>query len=87
MAFDQKYGEVTTEKGKIGAEEPVFVLRAKDQMSVLGINQYRDRVIEKMREEDVPEQEVEAFEASVNLSRDSFVAWQEENAERVVMPD
>lgn len=38
MAIDGKYGRVTTERGTIGEDEPVFVFRAQDRLlpNVLG---------------------------------------------------
>lgn len=33
MAIDLKYGKVTLEKGTIGEDEPVFVLRAQDNLA------------------------------------------------------
>lgn len=32
MAIDLKYGRITTERGTIGADEPVVVFRAQDQL-------------------------------------------------------
>ncbi len=32
MAIDIKYGKVTTERGTIGEDEPVFVFRAQDRL-------------------------------------------------------
>lgn len=32
MAIDLKYGHVTTERGTIGADEPVVVFRAQDRL-------------------------------------------------------
>lgn len=40
MAREQKYGEVTTEKGNIPADEPVFLLRAQDKLAVAAIHGY-----------------------------------------------
>lgn len=38
MAFDGKYGEVKTERGNLGEDEPVIVFRAQDKLlpKVLG---------------------------------------------------
>jgi hypothetical protein len=30
MGYDRKYGRVTTERGTIGPDEPVFLIRARD---------------------------------------------------------
>lgn len=34
MGYDWKYGRVTTERGDIGEDEPVFVIRARDRAAV-----------------------------------------------------
>lgn len=41
MAKDLKYGEVTLERGNIGEDEPVFVLRAQDQLALKVLKVYR----------------------------------------------
>jgi hypothetical protein len=42
MAMDLKYGKVTFEKGAIGEDEPVFVLRAQDACAIHTMEWYRD---------------------------------------------
>lgn len=42
MATDGKYGRVTFERGDIGEDEPVFILRAQDQLVPLVLECYRD---------------------------------------------
>lgn len=42
MAISGKYGKVFI--SKIGEEEPIFVLRAQDQLAVQAIEMYRDLV-------------------------------------------
>lgn len=32
MSYDRKYGQVTTERGSIGEDEPVVVFRAQDRL-------------------------------------------------------
>jgi hypothetical protein len=32
VAIDKKYGRITMEKGDVGADEPVVVFRARDQL-------------------------------------------------------
>jgi hypothetical protein len=40
MAVSEKYGKVFI--SKIGEEEPVFILRAQDQLAAEAIERYRD---------------------------------------------
>jgi hypothetical protein len=40
VATEGKYGKVLTEKGTIGADEPVFLLRAQDAYAVETIKYY-----------------------------------------------
>lgn len=42
MARDLKYGEVVLEKGSIGEDEPVFVMRAQDRLVPQVLAFYRD---------------------------------------------
>lgn len=41
MAKDLKYGDVSTERGSIGPEEPVFVFRAQDELLPTVLAYYR----------------------------------------------
>ena len=38
--YDQKYGEVTVERGQLTAAEPVFVLRAQDELAAATVLHY-----------------------------------------------
>jgi hypothetical protein len=40
MAHNHKYGQVTFAGGDIGEDEPVFVLRARDPLSVAAAEDY-----------------------------------------------
>jgi hypothetical protein len=40
MAVEGKYGRVTTERGDIGADEPVFLFRAQDMLLVPVLDHY-----------------------------------------------
>lgn len=40
MAIDRKYGRVELERGDIGEDEPVFVVRAQDVLSVPLLEHY-----------------------------------------------
>lgn len=41
MALDRKYGHVTLERGTIGEDEPVFVIRGQDTLATLLLAKYR----------------------------------------------
>lgn len=41
MAIDTKYGQVTTERGTIGEDEPVVVFRAQDRLLPRLLKVYR----------------------------------------------
>jgi hypothetical protein len=41
MGFSPKYGKVTTEKGDIPADEPVFLVRAQDMLALELLRYYR----------------------------------------------
>jgi hypothetical protein len=40
MATEQKYGRATVERGTIGGDEPVFIIRAKDALACPAISAY-----------------------------------------------
>ncbi len=40
MGYDRKYGKVTIERGTIGEDEPVFVIRAADVSAPAAIRAY-----------------------------------------------
>jgi len=42
MAIDRKYGRVAIERGTIGLDEPVFVIRAQDRLAPELIEHYAD---------------------------------------------
>ena len=42
MGRDPKYGEVTTKKGSIPRDEPVFVLRAQDRAALPTLRHYEN---------------------------------------------
>lgn len=46
MGFDQLHGKVTTEKGRIPADEPVVVLRASDQFAPATVDDYAARLLQ-----------------------------------------
>ncbi len=40
MAYDRKYGKVTIERGTIGDDEPVFLIRSRDRAAPAAIRAY-----------------------------------------------
>lgn len=42
MAIDRKYGRVTLGRGTVADDEPVFVIRAQDQLAPALIEHYAD---------------------------------------------
>jgi hypothetical protein len=60
MAISGKYGKVFI--SKIGEEEPVFILRAQDQLAAQAIEMYRDLVAKKgLPRAETLEKEIESF--------------------------
>jgi hypothetical protein len=47
MGHERKYGEITTERGYIPPEEPVFLLRAQDICAVPAMQKYLDECIDQ----------------------------------------
>ena len=43
MAHNHKYGRITTEKGTIAEDEPVFIIRARDPLAQAMINSYLNK--------------------------------------------
>lgn len=98
MAQDRKYGKVTVEHGdrvhgKPGVplnesgDEPVFVLRAQDRLSVPTIQRYINlaRQVEPTRE--VPDPFPPEFFEGLDSVIEDFTAWQAQYAEHVKLPD
>lgn len=77
MAIDMKYGEIDITG--IPDDEPVFVIRAKDQASVNSIKDYFVNAYRAGATEDF----AKAGDSVVLVFED----WQESNRERVKVPD
>lgn len=78
MAYDLKFGKVTvqvdSEKNPLNsADEPVFLLRAQDQSSLLVLKAYGD-----FNQDLIPE---------LSKVYEAFSEWQKNNAERVKVAD
>jgi hypothetical protein len=78
VAYDLKYGKVTTEHGNIGEDEPVFVLRARDVTAPKAIIAY----IKLVLMEGAPMHHVRA--SLISLER--FRRWQSSNRDQVRVP-
>ncbi len=78
MGYDRKYGKVTTERGTIGEDEPVFVIRAADVSASAAIEAYAFHA--------------RRFGASTSLTDPVFEraeqvrAWQRRNPDLVRIP-
>lgn len=75
MATASKYGIVCTEFGEIGGDEPVFILRAQDALSVYTISDYYLRAAVA----GVSDSFLESLADVMN----SFLDWQENNEMKV----
>jgi hypothetical protein len=84
MALDGKYGEVTLQENFDLSEstEPVFVIRAQDQLALQIIRDYR------FAYEDAYGIAADVdFKDSLERVYDVFEEWQENNKEKVKKPD
>jgi hypothetical protein len=79
MAQDLKYGKVTLERGDIGEDEPVFVLRGRDLMTVPVLIDYRDDCAEGGS----PPFHLEMIDRNIRL----ITTWQEQHPDQVRQPD
>jgi len=75
VAVDRKYGRVTLERGTIGKDERVFVLRAQDRLSVALLRIYA--VI--CRLSGSPDRHVEGVQDAIY----DFEHWQSENPTQI----
>lgn len=79
MGFDRKYGQVTTEFGDIPAEEPVIVFRARDVITPELLLNYLNLCIIH----ESPQRHLDLIQGTIQL----FKAWQEDNPDKVKIPD
>lgn len=77
MAKDTKYGRLVVPG--IGPDEPVFVLRAQDSVSVSTLLVYQGLA----RSKGSPASHVEG----INRAIEAFCEWQAENSKLVKVPD
>lgn len=79
MAIDRKYGRVTVERGTIGKNEKVFVLRAQDALVPALLQLYAAMC----RNEGSPESHI----MGVLLARDDMIEWQRTHHTQVPRSD
>lgn len=79
MAQNTKYGRVTTERGNIPPDEPVFILRAQDALAPLAVVAY----LKLCEEEGTTENHL----TEVGLAYATLAEWQSEHPDRVKTPD
>lgn len=79
MGIDRKYGQVITEHGHIPLDEPVFVLRARDKLSVQAIAHY----MQLAEEAGSPERHVAMAAGTATV----FQEWQDAHPDQVRTPD
>ena len=87
MAIDTKYGEVTTEKGEIRDDEPVFVLRGQDKLAVGTIAAYQEKVEAEVQSGAITEEDGAQLLEAVKSARRQFVEWADANPTLVKLPD
>lgn len=75
MATEGKYGRVTTERGNIGTDEPVFLLRGLDAHTPAVIDFYRSLCVQQGS----PAEHCD----DVADARDRIAAWQAKNGSRI----
>jgi hypothetical protein len=78
MGLDNKYGEVTTERGDIGEDEPVVVFRAQDGLLPELLEAYRAMC----REAGSPRRHLDLINDTLMQVR----AWQADRTNRVLRP-
>lgn len=79
MAFDTKYGKVTTEFGTIGEDEPVIVFRARDANVLDMLANYWGLC----KAAGSPQHHLDLIDKTMK----TIEAWQEENHDQVKVPD
>jgi len=76
MPIDRKYGRVNfTTPNKVGENEPVFIIRAKDRNSVEALRSYVDRYDELVAPNHNDQHSLE-FKQSVASAIEDFEGWQ-----------
>lgn len=79
MGTEGKYGKITTERGSIPDDEPVFLFRAQDRLLPAVLSYYRDLCVA----EGSPDEHADG----IQLAQAQVAAWQAMHADRVHLPD
>lgn len=79
MGYDVKHGQVSTERGAIGDDEPVVVFRAQDK--------HLPAVLEHYRELCVSGSCGQEHTAVIDSARGQVQAWQSAHQSQVKLPD
>ena len=79
MGYDTKYGKVTTEFGEIPDDEQVIVFRARDK----NVPELLDDYLELCELSGSPQHHLDL----ITDSHDRISKWQEENPDRVRVPN
>lgn len=75
MGYDRKYGRVTTERGTIGDDEPVVVVRAQDRLMPYLLEYYRDLCIDAGS----PQHHLDLIEGTCQ----AVIEWQKNNFTKI----
>jgi hypothetical protein len=82
MARDNKYGNISVPG--IPEDEPIFVIRAQDKLSVPTLARYRNHADAIEKPED---RRSEEWFADLDKVMEDFQAWQAEHAKQLKLPD
>lgn len=78
MGYEKKYGSITTERGDIPDDEPVFVLRAQDAAMVATLDAY----LSMCSGLGSPQRHLNGIQEA----RETVRVWQQEHPDRVKTP-
>lgn len=84
MAIDRKYGRVNfATENNIGPDEPVFVIRAQDEVSVNALWEYLNCYVKAIGPEEQKTDASRKFAESVELAVRDFEKWQDKNETKI----
>ena len=83
-----RYSEIKSMLG-IPDSEPIFILRAQDIVSVDVLNEYAWAVYDHRvdAKDEIVDRKTDTFLAEIDAERERFKQWQDENPDRVKIPD
>jgi hypothetical protein len=79
MAYESKYGRITTERGSLGEDEPAFLIRAQDRLACPAVSAYH----ELCKRAGSPQEHLDGIERAYTAIAD----WQEAHPYLVHTPD